>query len=69
MRNSVLFPSRWILLFALLIAPSFLCAQSFRGSIRGSVKDASGALLAGAKVTARNNGTGLVRETEPGPRR
>ena len=43
-----------------------LCAQSFRGSIRGSVRDATGALLSGAKVTAKNNATGLARETQTG---
>ncbi len=64
MRNSTSFPSPWILLFALLLVPAVLYAQSFRGSIRGSVKDASGALLAGAKVTAKNNATGLVREVK-----
>ncbi len=52
------------ILLALIFLPAILCAQSFRGSIRGSVKDASGALLAGAKVTARNNSIGLVRETK-----
>jgi hypothetical protein len=64
MRNFRPLPSPWILLFALVLVPAVLCAQSFRGSIRGSVKDASGALLAGAKVTAKNNATGLVRETK-----
>jgi hypothetical protein len=58
------FPSPRTLLFALILLPGVLCAQSFRGSIRGGVKDASGALLAGAKVTAKNNATGLVREAK-----
>ena len=43
-----------------------LCAQSFRGSIWGSMRDATGALLSGAKVTAKNNATGLARETQTG---
>jgi len=39
-------------------------AQSFRGVILGTVSDVSGAAVAGAKVTVRNEATGLVRETE-----
>jgi hypothetical protein len=66
MRNRKPFSSPWILLLALFLVPAVLYAQSFRGSIRGSVKDASGALLAGAKVTAKNNATGLLRETKTG---
>src|SRR5438477_7252556 len=58
------FSSPWLTVFALVLIPAVLCAQSFRGSIRGSVRDASGALLLGAKVTAKNNATGLVRETK-----
>jgi len=42
-------------------------AQSFRGSIRGTVTDPSGAVIAGAKVTAKNIGTGLHREATTGP--
>jgi hypothetical protein len=52
--------------FAVVLISTLLLAQSVRGSIRGSVKDASGALLAGAKVTAKNNATGLSRETKTG---
>jgi hypothetical protein len=66
MRNFRPFSSPWITLFAIVLIPTVMLAQSFRGSIRGSVKDASGALLAGAKVTAKNNATGLVRETKTG---
>jgi len=66
MRNFKPFSSPWILLFALVLISGLVSAQSFRGSIRGSVKDASGALLAGAKVTAKNNATGLMRETKTG---
>jgi outer membrane receptor protein involved in Fe transport len=39
-------------------------AQTFRGTILGTVSDTSGATVAGAKVTVRNIATGLVRETE-----
>jgi hypothetical protein len=38
-------------------------AQSFRGSIRGTVTDPSGGVLPNAKITAKNIATGLVRET------
>ena len=48
---------------ALFLLPCLLVAQSYRGSIRGKVADPSGALVAGAKVTAKNANTGLVRET------
>jgi carboxypeptidase family protein len=51
---------------AVLLLPGLLFAQSFRGSIHGSVRDATGALLAGARVTAKNNATGLVREAQTG---
>jgi hypothetical protein len=66
MRSFRPFSSLWITVFAVVLIPALLVAQSFRGSIRGSVKDASGALLSGAKVTAKNNATGLVRETRTG---
>src|SRR6266576_3035445 len=46
----------------LLVFGSFAAAQSFRGSIRGKVTDPSGSVIANAKVSARNTGTGLTRE-------
>ena len=64
MRNFRPFSSAWFSVFMAVLIPVLLSAQSFRGSIRGSVKDASGALLSGAKVTAKNNATGLVREAK-----
>ena len=49
--------------FALLGLFCFLCqrtqAQQTLGSINGTVKDASGAVVQGAKVTIRNTGTNL----------
>jgi hypothetical protein len=57
---------RLIPLILVLLLPSLLLAQSFRGSIRGKVVDPSGTLIAGAKVTARNNANGQVREAETG---
>src|SRR5690242_12867114 len=36
-------------------------AQTFRGTILGTVSDPNGALVAGAKITAKNTSTGLER--------
>src|ERR1700683_1534118 len=59
--------------FAALIAAVFLfagvtCApgagaQTYRGNIRGTVMDPSGAVVVGAKVRAKNTATGETRET------
>ena len=38
-------------------------AQTFRGTILGTVTDPNGALVSGAKVTVKNTGTGLERST------
>jgi hypothetical protein len=46
----------------LLLMAASASAQSFRGSIRGTVTDPSGSVIAGAKITAKNIGTGLQRE-------
>src|SRR5277367_5231172 len=51
------------LMFVLLAAVS-LSAQTFRGAILGTVTDPSGAVVAGAKVSAKNVGTGLERTTD-----
>src|SRR6201993_42593 len=53
-----------ILLVAVLFAAVTLSAQTFRGTILGTVTDPSGAVIAGAKVTVKNTGTGLERTTE-----
>ena len=45
----------------MLIACAPLFAQQITGSIRGTVADSSGALVAGATVTARQLETGLGR--------
>jgi hypothetical protein len=53
---------QWLSLgaFLLLLAvPAF--AQKFTGSIRGTVTDPSGAVIAGAKVTLKNEATGVAR--------
>jgi outer membrane receptor protein involved in Fe transport len=60
------------LLFAILAATLFMTlalgrssqAQTFRGSVLGTVTDASGAAVVGAKVTVHNRDTGVDRVTE-----
>src|SRR3984957_16233275 len=39
----------------------FLSAQTYQGRILGTITDASGAVLAGAKVTVTNSATGVSR--------
>src|SRR5689334_25258340 len=53
-RNSIL---------AILVPSTFAAAQTFRGTILGTVTDPNGAVVAGAKVTANNTSTGLERST------
>jgi len=50
-----------ILLAAIFAAPGW--AQTFRGTILGTVTDSSGAAVAGATVTIKNMDTGLIRTT------
>ena len=38
-------------------------AQTFRGTILGTVSDPNGAVVAGAKITVKNTSTGLERTT------
>jgi hypothetical protein len=51
-----------VLGLALLAAVS-VSAQTFRGTILGTVTDPSGAVVPGAQVTAKNTGTGLERSS------
>lgn len=51
---------RFLLAFILLSA-GLLTAQTFRGTILGTVTDATGAVIPGAKVTVKNVATGLER--------
>ncbi|HZD31212.1 MAG TPA: TonB-dependent receptor, partial [Candidatus Angelobacter sp.] len=57
---------RFVALLGLLLAVSatFVSAQTFRGTILGTVADTSGAVVAGAIVKAKNTGTGLERTTQ-----
>jgi hypothetical protein len=55
----------FILAFIFVLGSSAV-AQSFRGSIRGKVTDPNGNVMAGAKVSAMNTGTGLKREATAG---
>jgi hypothetical protein len=55
--------ARIVLAFVLLTAIS-LSAQTFRGTILGTVTDPSGAVVAGATVTVKNAGNGLERTTQ-----
>lgn len=54
--------ARISLVFVLLAAVS-LSAQTFRGTILGTVTDPSGAVVSGAKVTVKNTNTGLERSS------
>ncbi len=49
-------------LLVILLA-SVVPAQTFRGTILGTVTDQNGAVVAGAKVTVKNTSTGLERST------
>jgi hypothetical protein len=53
-----------VIIFSIVLAAWFLVlsvnAQTGTSSIRGTVMDASGAVIAGAKVTARNEATGVT---------
>jgi hypothetical protein len=55
------------LIFALVaVAGAPLPAQSTFGAVVGSVRDSTGALVAGAEVTLTNNGTGAIRTVATG---
>ena len=47
----------------ILFTTTLASAQTFRGTILGTVTDPNGAVVAGAKVTAKNTSTGLERST------
>ncbi len=62
MKSRLILALLGLLIFSLADANS--SAQTFRGTRLGTVTDPSGAVLPGAKVTAKNTGTGLERSTE-----
>ena len=47
----------------ILLLASIGSAQTFRGTILGTVTDPNGAVIPGAKITVRNTSTGLERST------
>src|SRR5208283_4123930 len=51
-----------VLLFGLLLTAIPVFGQAEAGSISGTVRDASGAVVSGAKVTAKSVNTGLTRD-------
>jgi outer membrane receptor protein involved in Fe transport len=55
--------TRFGLLVVVLLAAAFASAQTFRGSILGTVTDTSGAVVSGANVKVHNTATGLERTT------
>ena len=50
-------------LLLILLLASFVPAQTFRGTILGTVTDPNGAVVPRAKVTVKNTSTGLERST------
>jgi hypothetical protein len=50
-------------ILCVLCAALMVSAQTFRGKVLGTVTDPNGAVVAGAKVTAKNVGTGIERAT------
>jgi protocatechuate 3,4-dioxygenase beta subunit len=54
---------RLVFLLAIALTASAAMAQEQRGSIDGIVKDASGAVLPGATVEAKNTATGATLAT------
>src|SRR3954468_16269561 len=55
--------TKLLALLACLVAAFSLCAQSDRGAITGTIVDASGALIPGAKITLTNSATGFKTDT------
>src|SRR2546425_12496034 len=56
--------ARLTVILGLLLFSTSLLAQTFRGTILGTVTDPQGAVVAGAKVTVHNVDTGLERTTQ-----
>ena len=65
-RHTRIRPSLSLLVICLISLSVALLAQSYRGSIRGTVRDASGAVVPGANITAKNVATGETRAAVSG---
>lgn len=53
--------NRTVIVLLLLLAPTFLFGQAFTGTIRGTVKDQTGAILPGVALTITQVGTNQTR--------
>src|SRR5262245_51441986 len=60
------FTMHWLSVLAITLFAAFAGAQTIDGTLRGEVTDPSGAVVAGAKVTATNVGTNISTETTTG---
>ena len=56
--------SRMMLVALVLLAATAMVAQTFRGTILGTVTDQSGAVVAGVAVKVKNVATGQERTTQ-----
>jgi hypothetical protein len=66
MRSSSILLSTVVTLALATVAPGPVKADDVYGRIRGTVTDPSGAVIAGAKVTAANVDTGISRTVQSG---
>ena len=57
----------WLLTLSWAFGLSTGVAQLTTGTISGVVTDQTGALIPGARITARNTTTGIARTTVTGP--
>ena len=55
--------THWLSVLVILMSVTIAGAQTLDGTLRGEVSDPSGAVVAGAKVTATNTGTNVSMET------
>ena len=67
MRSSPLLRCAGAVFAVLIILTSTSFAQTATGQITGTVRDATGAVMAGVKVAVTSQQTGLTRETKTGP--
>src|SRR5579862_9444051 len=58
--------SRMMLVALVLLAATAMVAQTFRGTILGTVTDPSGAVVSGATVRVKSADTGQERSTQTG---